>query len=111
MLNKLQNLKHWDKIGHVLGAVIMALPAFLTGYPEVGAAAAIAFYYGREQAQAERNLEVQRVNPYGLKIRGFWNEVQTYFFMNWSKDAKWDVLVVVIAMAAMLIGYDIVTGG
>lgn len=110
LLSKLQNLKHWDKIGHCIGAFPMWLIPALT-IPDyghlIGSAIAIAFYYGREQAQAEVKYSVVRVSPSGLKIRSLKDELKSYFFPFWSRDAMWDVLVVVIMISLLNILMEI----
>jgi len=95
-LSDLQNIKHFDKLSHMFGGLVIWLVGLITGYPIEAGGIAIAFYYGREQAQAERKLPVLRVSKSGLHQRSFKDELKSYFFVNWTKDAKWDVLVVVI---------------
>ena len=96
-LSDLQNIKHFDKISHCIGALVIWLFGLITGYPIEAGGVAIAFYYGREQAQAER------------KTDGSIREVfKTYFFMNWNNDARWDVLAVVLFVSFLNIIYKVI---
>ena len=107
LYSKLYDLPYWDKIGHCLGGLVIWLVGLITGYPIEAGGIAIAFYYGREQAQAERKLPVLRVSKSGLHQRSFKDELKSYFFVNWTKDAKWDVLVVVILILLLNISLEI----
>lgn len=80
--------KHpWDKISHLLIALLITIVGLLIGFGYEATAAASGLFYGREQAQEER-FQQDYIDP--------------WFFWTWRKDGVFDWIVPMVGAFAFV---------